>query len=152
MPQPKNARRLVPDPENEPDLYKITDIFPLPGAPELKKVEPSAATVECNNSVQQQLRAQQAFAGLNDNFGLLSRPTLFGFESRSLMPHLSMGRDISPVVSLQPPSLELARVLRQQQLLSQAAALQQQHDNTTNLLGGLSSNSRRAGDLSRFGF
>jgi len=31
MPQPKNARRLIPDPENEPDFYRISELFPLNG-------------------------------------------------------------------------------------------------------------------------
>lgn len=30
MPQPRNARRLIPDPENEPDFYKLAKLFPLP--------------------------------------------------------------------------------------------------------------------------
>lgn len=31
MPGPKDARRLLPDPENEPDFYKISELYPLPG-------------------------------------------------------------------------------------------------------------------------
>eukprot|EP00542_Grammatophora_oceanica_P016705 CAMPEP_0194033434 /NCGR_PEP_ID=MMETSP0009_2-20130614/6133_1 /TAXON_ID=210454 /ORGANISM="Grammatophora oceanica, Strain CCMP 410" /LENGTH=414 /DNA_ID=CAMNT_0038674129 /DNA_START=103 /DNA_END=1348 /DNA_ORIENTATION=+ len=30
MPRPKNARRLIPDPENEPNFYRISQLFPLP--------------------------------------------------------------------------------------------------------------------------
>ncbi|KAI2510116.1 DNA binding protein [Fragilaria crotonensis] len=30
MPQPKNARLLMPDPENEPDFYTLSKQFPLP--------------------------------------------------------------------------------------------------------------------------
>mmetsp|Transcript_10941 Transcript_10941/g.15416 ORF Transcript_10941/g.15416 Transcript_10941/m.15416 type:complete len:452 (+) Transcript_10941:101-1456(+) len=30
MPKPKNARRLAPDPQNEPNFYKIAEMFPLP--------------------------------------------------------------------------------------------------------------------------
>jgi hypothetical protein len=29
MPEPKDARRLIPDPENEPDFYEISRHFPL---------------------------------------------------------------------------------------------------------------------------
>lgn len=32
MPASKDARRLIPDPENEPDLSAISKQFPLPGA------------------------------------------------------------------------------------------------------------------------
>ena len=31
MPAPKDARRLIPDPENEPNFYAITHKYPLPG-------------------------------------------------------------------------------------------------------------------------
>lgn len=30
MPEPKDARRLFPDPENEPDFYRISQMFPVP--------------------------------------------------------------------------------------------------------------------------
>ena len=30
MPEPRDARRLIPDPDNEPDFYAITKNFPLP--------------------------------------------------------------------------------------------------------------------------
>lgn len=30
MPEPKDARRLLPDPENEPDFYNISSLFPVP--------------------------------------------------------------------------------------------------------------------------
>lgn len=30
MPKPKDARRLIPDPENEPDFYAISKVYPLP--------------------------------------------------------------------------------------------------------------------------
>jgi len=31
MPKPKDARRLIPDPANEPDFYAISQKYPLPG-------------------------------------------------------------------------------------------------------------------------
>ena len=34
MPRSRNARRLIPDPDNEPDLYAISEQFPVPGAPD----------------------------------------------------------------------------------------------------------------------
>jgi len=34
MPEGKDARRLIPDPENEPDFYAISKAFPLPGNPQ----------------------------------------------------------------------------------------------------------------------
>mmetsp|Transcript_32514 Transcript_32514/g.49741 ORF Transcript_32514/g.49741 Transcript_32514/m.49741 type:complete len:169 (+) Transcript_32514:79-585(+) len=30
MPKPRNARRLIPDPDNEPNFYQIQKAFPLP--------------------------------------------------------------------------------------------------------------------------
>jgi hypothetical protein len=29
MPKPKNARHLIPDPENEPDFYSLSNLYPL---------------------------------------------------------------------------------------------------------------------------
>ena len=36
MPAPKDARRQIPDPENEPDFYKIAAAYPLPGQEDAK--------------------------------------------------------------------------------------------------------------------
>lgn len=37
MPKPKDARRLIPDPENEPDFYRISKMYPLPDDPAFGK-------------------------------------------------------------------------------------------------------------------
>lgn len=37
MPKPKDARRLIPDPENEPDFYRISKMYPLPDDPSFGK-------------------------------------------------------------------------------------------------------------------
>jgi hypothetical protein len=42
MPQPKNARLLIPDPENEPDFYTLSKLFPLPDQEQVEIVPPSA--------------------------------------------------------------------------------------------------------------
>lgn len=42
MPQPKNARLLIPDPENEPDFYTLSKLFPLPDQEQDDTVPPSA--------------------------------------------------------------------------------------------------------------
>ena len=38
-PDQKDARRLIPDPENEPDLYKVSKTYPLPDSKDHEKVE-----------------------------------------------------------------------------------------------------------------
>lgn len=40
MPEAKDARRLIPDPDNEPNFYKIAKAFPLPDDPEGEMVAP----------------------------------------------------------------------------------------------------------------
>jgi len=45
MPEAKDARRLIPDPENEPDLYAISRAFPLPGDDPSDIVPPESAFV-----------------------------------------------------------------------------------------------------------
>lgn len=34
MPDARDARRLIPDPENEPDFYEISKVYPVPGGKE----------------------------------------------------------------------------------------------------------------------
>jgi hypothetical protein len=40
MPEPKDARRLIPDPDNEPDFYAISSKYPLPDDPDFHMVNP----------------------------------------------------------------------------------------------------------------
>jgi hypothetical protein len=40
MPEPKDARRLIPDPENEPDFYAVSSEYPLPDDPSFDMVKP----------------------------------------------------------------------------------------------------------------
>jgi hypothetical protein len=37
MPKPKDARRQIPDPDNEPDFYEISSKYPLPDEPDFGK-------------------------------------------------------------------------------------------------------------------
>jgi len=46
MPEPKDARRLIPDPENEPNFYAISKKYPLPNDPDLCKEEPDELSVK----------------------------------------------------------------------------------------------------------
>ena len=43
VPEPKDARRLIPDPENEPNFYAISKRYPLPDDPDFGKNEPVEA-------------------------------------------------------------------------------------------------------------
>jgi hypothetical protein len=40
MPEPKDSRRLIPDPDNEPNFYAISSEYPLPDDPDFYMVEP----------------------------------------------------------------------------------------------------------------
>ncbi|GKZ00676.1 hypothetical protein MPSEU_001019700 [Mayamaea pseudoterrestris] len=40
MPEPKDARRLIPDPENEPDLYSISKLYPLERDRQIEQLPP----------------------------------------------------------------------------------------------------------------
>jgi hypothetical protein len=40
MPEPKDARRLIPDPDNELELYALSTAFPLPDDPNFNMVSP----------------------------------------------------------------------------------------------------------------
>jgi len=42
MPEPKDARRLIPDPENELNFYAISKKYPLPDDPGFGKNDPSS--------------------------------------------------------------------------------------------------------------
>ncbi|KAI2509157.1 DNA binding protein [Fragilaria crotonensis] len=41
MPKPKNARLLIPDPENEPDFYTLSKVSPLPDQAQDESASPS---------------------------------------------------------------------------------------------------------------
>lgn len=44
MPKPKNARHLTPDPDNEPDFYKLSRLYPLTDQEAFGEIEiPSAS-------------------------------------------------------------------------------------------------------------
>ena len=80
MPEPKRSRRLAPDPENEPNFYQISQLFPLPDqegvarAPDQALQEnvdakPAALPVHMNphplNEHSQRLAALQFSSGVN---------------------------------------------------------------------------------------
>lgn len=46
MPKPKDARRLIPDPENEPDFYAISQVYPLPDEEEYREKQASKPAPE----------------------------------------------------------------------------------------------------------
>lgn len=62
MPEGKDARRLVPDPDNEPDFYSISRVFPLPD----KEKQPEAtspATTPTTSAGIKRLASNISFSG-----------------------------------------------------------------------------------------
>jgi hypothetical protein len=56
MPEAKDARRLSPDPENEPEFENISSIFPVPGG---QSTTTTAGMLEMTLGMQQQQQQQQ---------------------------------------------------------------------------------------------
>ena len=89
-PQPVDRRKLLPDPENEPDFYEISQLFPLPD--------------DCTNQLEEEARAALAKRGifvgtdtssvppLSNNFSTVSASAMqlptSNFHPSSLFPPL----------------------------------------------------------------
>lgn len=145
MPQPKNARRLVPDPENEPDFYQLSKLFPLPdekGKPQARVaakkspvvvdlVEVAPEVVDSNAAValslQEQANAVRAAAATEVRLVPL-REAAFALGGAGLGRGVArLPRRISAATLPAPTlgGLTTPQLLRRQQLLSQAAAIEQ---------------------------
>ena len=131
MPKPTNARHLMPDPENEPDLYRLSTLFPLAGDEQivgpakpaetktplaLERIPPTpvAATVS-HAHFSQVLNPTQAFRHPGTTAARLVLPT---HTSILAQPHLNL----------------TSTLLHRQHLINQAAALEGQANLESNAL------------------
>lgn len=116
MPKHKNARHLIPDPDNEPDFYRLSKLFPL-GDQEMEIEIPSQdkkiASTESSNAVPPAAQRELAHAASLPSVAAGVLPTSSMGTSSLLTPHQTSSSSVLTASSL----------IRQQQLISQAAAV-----------------------------
>ena len=143
MPQPKNARHLIPDPENEPDFYHLSKILPLADQKQ-DIVIPAAASAKKPPAV-------TAPPATNHLAAAAAQPDVDrGLPSSAVLHHPSISAGLVPAALLVQPNLGLtSTLLHRQRLLNQAAALEGQAALDNNALlnaalrGSLSRNNGR---------
>lgn len=65
MPEPRDSRRLLEDPENEPNFYQITEAYPLPD-PTVTALVDVARAIESAAMLQSQARLASARSTINE--------------------------------------------------------------------------------------
>lgn len=116
MPKSKNARHLIPDPDNEPDFYRLSKVFPL--GDQEKEIEiPSMAKDKPDESSSIPAAGQREISQKNSvssvAAGALPAPSVGA--SPMLAPHQTNTSSVLTASSL----------LRQHQMINQAAAVDQ---------------------------
>jgi len=118
MPKHKNARHLIPDPENEPDFYRLSKVFPLADQetevripPQAKKI-PSTAS-ESSSAVPPAGQREVGHAASLPSVTTGVLPTSTIGTSSLLGPHQTAANSVLTASSL----------LRQQHLINQVAAV-----------------------------
>jgi hypothetical protein len=128
-PEPVEQRKLLPDPENEPDFYKISHLFPLPSDHVNNIDEAKAALAERGIYV---TSAQSSTIlpppTILDSTSILSAP-LFGISNQWLAPltHSTETANAAPAVAL----ADAARMPPMSNSLSQYASLNLMNQNFT---------------------
>ena len=136
MPKPTNARHLIPDPENEPNFYSLSKLFPLAGDEQEIVVPTRPPSTKMSPTLQPIPAAPVATAVTHAGFsrGLITTQA-FGLATadRLLPPHPSL---------LAQPHLT-STLLHRQHILNQAAAAlegQAKSENNALLNAALSGN------------
>lgn len=151
MPDAKDARRLNPDPENEPSLEQISQLFPLPGQ-QTALLKITTAVLSNNNvsqpPVQQQLPKLQQLGWLSSLGAAAPTPVGVRMLPDDLSKLVSMSqqqqRNMAPVLPVtaldQMFALQQSAVQRQQQQqqasVLEALAAQQQPQQQLQLQAG----------------
>ncbi|GAX17872.1 hypothetical protein FisN_18Hh076 [Fistulifera solaris] len=113
MPDSKDARRQIPDPENEPDLYEISKRFPFAGAAEVKSPPPK--TTPPSASASSHLSSRTA----SELPWMVPPPAKRVAVGTASLPSLAA---LPPVVPTATPHLvQLAQTLRRDELIRKAA-------------------------------
>ena len=91
MPKPKDARRQIPDPENEPNFYEISSRFPLPDDPDFgKDLKPSERHAQDDSSFSAGHASQSSSIGrqyeLSRLMGIAGPDAHIGVVSNALSP------------------------------------------------------------------
>ena len=131
MPLPKNARRLMPDPANEPDFYKISDLFPVPDR--MVRTTADMPTGQQDRSAQQQRSPPvAAAAAVGSAAASVASSNVISATSTGTASVPTVTIPVAPTSSATLSSLNVnsaslaAAVAAAQQELAVVAAVQQQ--------------------------
>mmetsp|Transcript_1053 Transcript_1053/g.1327 ORF Transcript_1053/g.1327 Transcript_1053/m.1327 type:complete len:360 (+) Transcript_1053:66-1145(+) len=131
MPKPKNARHLVPDPENEPDFYRLSKLSPLADQkeeikiPQLSGRKPTTVSASDLNSGPMNSEALGAGdADVQTTQVKVNRNASIPHVSSELLPVHSLGTTSLLAGGQSTPASVLTRssLLRRQQIINCAAA------------------------------
>jgi hypothetical protein len=108
MPVAKDARRMLPDPDNEPDFERISKVFPLPDA-QAAAMELALAIRNAGASKMGGSGLQQQLQGATNNNWPSSYPSMGGVTG---MINTDFNRSVSmPQQRSNAPSMAVATVL-----------------------------------------
>lgn len=131
MPQPKNARLLMPDPENEPDFYTLSKLFPLPDQAQDKNMSLSAPKKHPSTTKWGQSPPLSTMDTTNLAFAQVG-PDVAGQPKAALKrPNISTAALVAPYnAAIMPqPNVSWTSTLHPDQvLLMQASVLKEEQD------------------------
>lgn len=113
MPQPKNARLLIPDPDNEPDFYTLSKLFPLADQAQDATVIPSAS--KKHSSSTQFGQSPSSSSGSASNFAFAKQASVSTGKTTTALKH--------PIVSASDPVVPYNTVMLPKASASVTSAL-----------------------------
>jgi hypothetical protein len=127
MPEAKDARRMIPDPDNEPDFERISKVFPLPDA-QAKALELALAVRNANASKMGSSGLQQQHQSATNNNWVSSYPSMggvTGMVSTDFNRSVSMPQQqhsIAPSMAIATAALEAAQAQAAKRVKNAVAA------------------------------
>jgi hypothetical protein len=123
MPASKDARRLTPDPDNEPYFYAISSKCPLPDDPDFNMFAPEETRLSSEPVLAPRLASEVSW--MQSQMPLAKRPNFLSSASNAAM----MGNADAAIPSVNPfaslPNSQFQDIINSNnQLLATAAALQ----------------------------
>lgn len=126
MPEPKNARRLIPYPENELDFYAVSSKYPLPDDPDFIM----AAPVEVDESKKR--AASEPGIMFQDQISPAKRPTLQSDTSNIM--GLVAAAAVAPLDSVGGPNISASAVSHLQEAANGASKASLPNEQSTQAL------------------
>ena len=149
VPKPKNARLLIPDPENEPDFYTLSKVSPLPDQAQDESVSPSVPKKHSSSTQMDQSPPSSNVDPTKFAFAEAASDVAGHPNAALQLPIISTAALGAPfnTANLPPPNFNLTFTPHLDQLrLMQASAFQEEQDR---LYKNALQRNARQGDSSR---